>query len=150
MAKKQPPRKRTLEEDFAFLRQRYQGQLNPPLAGLAYRFTIWLPVQAHGKPVFSEQQRILLNRFLGDCFGGFSQSSLEGFPPWSGSWLPEGADEPITDHHVLLVVYTVQDVEALTCMRQLKWVLQQDETTAQEVILIEQVPVQLVEALEMS
>ena len=56
----------------------------------------------------------------------------------------------ITDHHVLLVVYTVQDVEALTCMRQLKWVLQQDETTAQEVILIEQVPVQLVEALEMS
>jgi hypothetical protein len=120
------------------------------LEGLAYRFTIWLPILAKGKPVFSEAQRILLNSFFHDCFGGFSQSSLEGYPPWSGSWLPAGAEEPIVDHHILFVVYALQDAEALTCLRQLKWVLQQEQVAAQEVVLIEQVPVRLIEAAELS
>jgi hypothetical protein len=132
------------------LRQRYSGRLAPPLEGLAYRFTIWLPVQAKGRPVFSGEQRLLLYALFRDCFGGFSQSSLEGFPPWSGSWLPAGTDEPIVDHHILLIVYSLQDVEALTCLRQLKWVLQQHHVAAQEVVLIEQVPVHLVEAAELS
>jgi hypothetical protein len=150
VAKKQLPRKPSLEEAVALLRQRYGGRLAPPLEGLAYRFTIWLPVQAKGRPVFSGEQRLLLYALFRDCFGGFSQSSLEGFPPWSGSWLPAGTDEPIVDHHILLIVYSLQDVEALTCLRQLKWVLQQHHVAAQEVVLIEQVPVHLVEAVELS
>ena len=115
----------------------------------AYRFTIWLPILARGKPVFSQEQRGILEKLLLDCFGGVSRSSVEGFPPWSGSWLPAGAEEPIVDHHIQLVVYSLQDAEALTCLRQLKWVLQQEHVAAQEVALIEQVPVHLIEAAEL-
>jgi hypothetical protein len=150
VAKKQPPKNVNLDEALALLRERHGGQLLPPLEGLAYRFTIWLPIQAQGKPVFSRDQRLLLADFFHDCFGGYSQSSVEGYPPWTGSWLPAGADAPIVDHHILLIVYALQDEEALTCLRQLKWVLQQEEVAAQEVVLIEQVPVQLVEAVELS
>jgi hypothetical protein len=150
VARKQPPDKPGLEDSIALLRQRYGGRLAPPLEGLAYRFTVWLPVQSHGKPVFSGVHRILLNDFFHDCFGGYSQSSLEGFPPWSGSWLPPGTDQAIVDHHILLIVYTLQDAEALVCMRQLKWVLQQDEAAAQQVVLVEQVPVHLIEATELT
>jgi hypothetical protein len=70
VAKKQPPRKLSLEEGVALLRQRYGGRLAPPLEGLAYRFSIWLPVQARGKPVFSAQHRIVLEDLFHDCFGG--------------------------------------------------------------------------------
>ena len=150
MARKRPPKKPSLEEAVALLRGRYRGRLAPPLDGLAYRFTIWLPILAQGKPVFSEGQRILLNDLFRDCFGGFSQSNVEGFPPWSSSWLPAEAEEPIVDHHILFVIYALQDVEALTCFGQLKWVLQQEHVAAQEVVLIEQVPVHLIEAMELS
>jgi hypothetical protein len=149
VAKKQPPKKPSLDEAAAVLRHRYHGRLAPPQEGLAYRFTIWLPILAKGKPVFSKEQRSLIYNLFHDCFGGFSESSVEGFPPWSGSWLPAGADEPIVDYHTLLVVYTLQDAEALTCLRQLKWILQQEQVAAQEVVLIEQVPVHLIEAAEL-
>lgn len=132
------------------LRQRFGGRLAPPLEGLAYRFTIWLPVQAKGKPVFTAAQRVLLSKFLRDCFGGISQTSLEGFPPWTGLWLPAGTDQPVVDHHILIVVYTLQDEESLACLQQLKWTLQQEHVAGQEVVLIEQMPVQLVEAAEPS
>src|SRR5262249_55213596 len=146
VAKKQPPKKPGLEEAVALLRQRYQNRLVPPLEGLAYRFTIWLPILAQGKPVFSEAQRSLLNGLFRDCFGGFSQPNLEGFPPRSDSSSPAGAAEPVVDHHILLVVYALQDATALTCFRQLKWLLQQEQVPAQQVVLIEQVPVHLIEA----
>ena len=149
MAKKQAARRPSLEEGVATLRQRYGGRLAPPLEGLAYRFTIWLPVLAQGQVVFSEEDRILLNDLFHDCCGGFSQSSLEGFPPWSGSWLPAGTDTPIVDHHIHYVVYTLQDAKALTCLRQLKWILQQEHVAAQQVVLIEKVPVHLIEAAEL-
>ncbi|MSU79364.1 MAG: hypothetical protein EXS16_14900 [Gemmataceae bacterium] len=116
------------------------------MQGLTYRFTIWLPVQARGKPVFLPEQRLMLSALLDQCFGGFSQSSLEGFPPWTGTWLPEGTAEPIIDHHIHLIVYALQDIEAAECMRRLKWLLEQDHVAAQEIVLIEQVPVQFVEA----
>ncbi len=132
------------------LRRRYGGRLTPPLEGFAYRFTIWLPILTQGKAVFREEQQSRLNDLFHDCFGGFSQSRVEGFPPWSGSWLPTGAEEPIVDHHIVLIVYALQDVESLTCMRQLKWILQQQQVAAQEVVLIEQVPVHLIEAAELS
>jgi hypothetical protein len=132
------------------LRRRFGGRLSPPLEGLAYRFTTWLPILAQGKPVFSEKQQALLIGFFLDCFGGISQSSVEGFPPWTGSWLPKGAEEPIVDHHILIVVYALQDAEALGCLRQLKWVLQQPDVAAQQVVLIEQVPVHLIEAVELA
>jgi hypothetical protein len=147
--KKGLTKKPSHDEVIALLRRRYGGRLAPPLEGLAYRFTIWLPIQVQGRPVFSQDQRILLTGFFHDCFGGFSQTSVEGFPPWSGSWLPEGANEPIVDHHILLVVYALKDAQALTCMRQLKWILQQEHVAAQEVVLIEQVPVHLIEAVAM-
>jgi hypothetical protein len=150
VAKKHPPRSPSLEEALAFLRDRYRGRLAPPLEGLAYRFTIWLPILARGRPVFSEEQQTHLTDLFHDCFGGFSQTSVQGFPPWSGSWLPTGAEEPIIDHHILLVVYALQDAEASICMRQLKWILQQEQVAAQEVVLIEQVPVHLIEAAELS
>jgi hypothetical protein len=143
-------KKLSLEKAIALLRHRYGGRLAPPLEGLAYRFTLWLPILAQGQPVFSQEQRVLLNGLFLDCFGGFSQTSVEGFPPWAGSWLPAGGAEPIVDHHILLVVYALQDAEALTCLRQLKWVLQQEHVAAQEVVLIEQVPVHLIEAAELA
>src|SRR5262245_16795154 len=98
VARKQLPRKPSLEEAVALLRQRHGGRLVPPLAGLAYRFTIWLPILAQGKPVFTEEQRFVLAALFRECFGGFSETRVEGFPPWSGSWLPAGAPEPIVDH----------------------------------------------------
>ena len=150
MARKQPPRKLTLEQGAAALRARFGGRLKPPLEGLAYRFTIWLPVQAKGQPVFSEVQRLVVRGVLDDCFGGFSQTNLEGYPPWFGSWLPEGAGEPVVDFHVQMVVYALQDAEAVVCMRQLKWLLQQEHVAAQQVVLIEQVPVQFVESAQLS
>jgi hypothetical protein len=150
VTRKQLPKQTSLEEATAVLRLRYAGRLAPPLEGLAYRFTIWLPILARGKPVFSEEQQSYLNDLFQDCFGGFSQSSVEGFPPWSGSWLPAGADEPIVDHHILLVVYSLQAAEALSFFRHLKWILQQEHVAAQQVVLIEQVPVHLVEAMEIS
>jgi hypothetical protein len=148
VAKKLPAKKPSLEEGVALLRQKFGGRLAPPLEGLAYRFTIWLPVQAQGKQVFSGEHQAHLIRLFQACFGGCSQSRLEGFPPWSGSWLPEGTDEPIVDHHILLIVYSLQDTSALTCLRELKWILQQEHVAAQQVVLIEQVPVHLVEAAE--
>jgi hypothetical protein len=150
VAKKQRARKRNLEEAIALLRQRYGGRLAPPLEGLAYRFTIWLPILAKGMPVFSDEQRTHLYNLFHHCFGGYSQSTVEGFPPWSGSWLPSGACEPVVDHHILLIVYSLQAIEALTCFRHLKWILQQEQVAAQEVVLIEQLPVHLVEAAELS
>lgn len=150
MAKKQPPRSVSLEDGITRLKSRYHGRLLPPLEGLAYRFTIWLPVQSRGKSVFTGlQQRYLFDLFL-TCCGGCSQSTLEGFPPWSGAWTPEAGEEPVVDHHVLVVVYTLQDHEALTCLRRLKWLLQQEHVAAQEVVLIEKVPVHLIESEEWS
>ena len=149
MGKKQPVRKRSLEAGAAVLRQRFGGRLAPPLEGFAYRFTIWLPVQAKGRPVFLREDRNILCDLLNQCFGGFSQSHIEVAPPWSGSWLPAGADEPIVDFHIQMIVYALQDAQAVVCMRQLKWLLQQDHVAAQQVVLIEQVPVQFVEAAEL-
>lgn len=150
MAKKHLPKNASLEEALALLRQHFGGRLAPPLEGLAYRFTIWLPVLARGKPVFSAKHHVLLHAFFHECFGGFSQSTVEAAPPWSGSWLPEGADEPIVDHHILLIVYSLQHATALSCMRQLKWILQQDQEADQQVVLIEKVPVHLIEAEAMA
>src|SRR5262245_882065 len=102
---RKPPRKPNLEEGIFSLKTRYARRLKPPLNGLAYRFTIWLRVQARGMPVFTDTQQDELMRLFHAACGGCSHSRLEGFPPWSGSWLPEGAPEPIIDHHILIVVY---------------------------------------------
>ena len=117
---------------------------------MAYRFTIWFPVQAQGKPVFTKVHQAHLIKLFYDCLGGFSQSSQEGFPPWAGSWLPPETQVPVVDHHILLIVYTLQGSDALACMRQLKWAIQQDEAAAQQVVLVERVPVTLIEAEELS
>jgi hypothetical protein len=149
VARKHPPGKRALEDAVALLSQRFQGRLAPPLEGLAYRFTLWLPILAQGKPVFSERQQSLLIDLFHDCFGGFSQTNVEAFPPWLGSWLPAVSTQPIVDQHILFVVYSLQDPGALRCFRHLKWVLQQKHVASQEVVLIEQVPVRLIEAEEL-
>jgi hypothetical protein len=148
VARKRPARKLSLEAGLGLLKERFGGLLKPPLEGLAYRFTIWLPVQAKGQPVFTDEQQEQIFNLFHVCCGGCSHSRLEGFPPWSGSWVPEGTEEPIVDHHILLIVYTLQDADAVTCLRQLKWILQQEHGAAQQVVLIERVPVHLVEAAE--
>ena len=147
VARKHLPKKPGLEGDLAVLHRSFGGRLAPPLGGRAYRFTIWLPVQSHGKPVFTEEHQFHLFRLFHECFGGFSQTSLEGFPPWAGSWLPDATSEAVIDHHMLLVIYALQDAESVRCMRQLKWILQQRHIADQEVVLIEQVPVHLIDAL---
>lgn len=147
MAKKQPQGKLSLEEGAAYLKQRFGGRLVPRLEGLAYRFTIWLPVQSGGKPVFTRQQQAITYDLLLTCCDGCSQTTLEGFPPWTGSWLPEIGEQPISDQHILLIVYTLQDADAATCLRHLKWLLQQHHIAAQQVVLFEQVPVNLLESL---
>lgn len=146
MAKKAPPGKPSLEVGIARLRSKYGGRFRPPLEGLAYRFTIWLPVQAKGRPVFTAQHRTLLRDLFNDCFGGYSQTAIEGFPPWTGSWVPAVSEDEIVDHHMLLVVYSLQDSDAVGCVKQLKWLLQQDHIAAQQVVLIERLPVHLVES----
>jgi hypothetical protein len=150
VARRNPPRKLALEDAVALLRQRYGGRLLPSLEGLAYRFTIWLPVQSQGMPVFTEEHKAHLYDLFHDCFGGYTQFRLEGFPPWSVSWLPSGRTEPVVDHHIVLILYTLQDAAATARMRQLKWILQQQHVAAQQIVLIEQVPVQLVEAEELA
>lgn len=70
MAKKLPAKRLSLEEGVALLRHKFGGRLSPPLEGLAYRFTIWLPVQAEGKQVFSEEQQKHLFILFQACFGG--------------------------------------------------------------------------------
>ncbi len=60
MARKQHPRKVSPEDATTVLRERFGGRLAPPLEGLACRFTIWLPVQAKGRPVFSGEQRVVI------------------------------------------------------------------------------------------
>jgi hypothetical protein len=149
VARKQLPAKRSLEAGIDRLKEQFAGRLKPPLDGLAYRFTIWLPVQAHGKPVFTSEHQAQLFKLFHVCCGGCSHSRLEGFPPWSGSWLPEGTAEAIVDHHILIVVYTLQDSESVLCMRRLNWLLQQPHVAAQEVVLIEQMPVQFVAAAQL-
>lgn len=105
-----------------------------------------MPVQSLGLAVFTDDQQAILFELFHICCGGCSHSRLEGFPPWSGSWLPEDADEPIVDHHIQVVVYSLQDVDSIQFMRQLKWLLQLEHVAAQQVVLIEQLPVQFVEA----
>lgn len=150
MARKHLPRKVTLEDGAMALRERFGGRLKPPLEGRAYRFTIWLPVQARGLPVFTEPQRFILRGILNHCFGGFSQTTLEGYPPWLGSWAPDDAEEPIIDFHIQMVAYALQDAESVACIGRLKWLLQQEHIAAQQVVLIEQFPVQFVEAMELA
>lgn len=145
---RRPAKRQTLEVQLESLLARYgNNRLAPPLEGLADRFTIWLPVQCRGKVVFSEEQRIAIGGFLNRCFGGYSQSNLQAYPPWVGSWLPNTADEAVIDQHIHLIVYALQDSEAVDCMRRLKWLLEQGHIAAQEVVLIEQVPIQFVESL---
>ena len=140
MSKKRSEKPLTLEDELSSLKSKYQGRLAPPLEGLAYRFMLWIPVQAKGKPVFTPEQLWHLFDMFHHCFGGCSHSRLEGFPPWTGSWLPKGADEPIVDHHIQIIAYALQDKESVECMRELKRMLQQEHIAAQEVVLIEQIP----------
>jgi hypothetical protein len=87
--------------------------------------------------------------YLGDLFharfAGYSATTVEGSPPWYGSWLPPGAAKPVTDRHMLFVLYTPQVDEAKTFFRYLKSVLQLKEVASQEVVLVEHTAVWLME-----
>jgi hypothetical protein len=122
------------------------GDLRPALTGYAYRFTLYLPLLAEGKPVFTSEQCDVLGDLFHARFAGFSATSMEGSPPWYGSWLPSGAVRPVIDRHVLFVLYTPQVEEAKTFFRYLKSILQLKEVANQDVVLIEQVTVWLLEA----
>ena len=47
-----------------------------------------------------------------------------------------------------MLAYALQDDSSVDCIGLLKWLLQQDHIAAQLVVLIEQVPVQFVEAVD--
>jgi hypothetical protein len=136
---------RSLEEMLQTLEASFRGRLHPPLGGFVYRFTVFLPLLCEGKEVFSGSQCQLLAKLFHACFGGFTQASAEGHPPFYGSWLPPGATAPIVDRHTTMVVYSPQVEEAKDCFRQLRWILEQKHVANQDVILIEHTTAWLVE-----
>jgi hypothetical protein len=139
-----------LEELLAVLEARPPRNLRPELEGYAYRFTVLLPLlSSAGKVVFSGLHCALLFRLFMHRFGGFLASAHEGSPPWYGSWLPEEADEPITDRHMLLVLYPAQRTEADQFFQHLPWVLPLEQVAGQDVVVMEKTPVWLMEAREL-
>jgi hypothetical protein len=46
------------------------GELKPALTGYAHRFTLYLPLLAEGKPVFTDEQRDLLADLFHTRFEG--------------------------------------------------------------------------------
>jgi hypothetical protein len=145
VARRRHTRTERLEELLAVLKTEPQGDLRPVLAGYAYRFTLYLPLLSAGKPVFTSAQLDLLADLFHTRFEGYSATTIEGSPPWYGSWLPPGAERPVIDRHMLFIVYTPQVDEAKTFFRYLKSILQLKEVANQDVVLIEQTTVWLIE-----
>src|SRR5947209_12968138 len=129
------------------LKAAFRGRLAPPLGGFVYRFTLFLPLLSEGKEVFARAHRELLAELFHACFGGYTEASAEGHPPFYGSWLPPGAERPIVDRHTLMVLYTPQIEEAKDFFRQLRWTLEQKQVANQEFVLIEHTTAWLVEPL---
>jgi hypothetical protein len=102
--------------------------------------------QAKGREVFPVPQRRLLKGLFHACFGGYTETASEGYPPIYGSWLPPGATQPIVDRHILMTVYTPQIDETKDFFRQLRWILEQKHVANQDVVLIEHTTAWLVEA----
>jgi len=95
---------------------------------------------------FSEEHSAPLGRLFGRRFGGFSANTVRGEPPWTGFWYPRGAQRPIIDRHMMYVVYSAQTPQAELFFQHLKAVLELPHVANQQVVLIEQVPVWLVQA----
>jgi len=145
VARKKQSGTEQLKELLAVLKTHPPGDLRPKLHGFAYRFTLYLPLLSEGNLVFSEQQRDLLTDLFHARFEGYSASTIEGSPPWYGSWLPPGGQRPVIDRHQLFIVYTPQVEEAKTFFRYLKSILELKEVAAQDVILVEHTVVWLME-----
>lgn len=145
MARKKHSGTERLRELLEILKSEPPGDLRPRLHGYAYRFTLYLPLLAEGKPVFTDEQRDLLAYLFYARFAGFSATSVEGSPPWFGSWLPPGAQRPVIDRHQLFVVYTPQVEEAKTFFRHLKSILELKDVARQDVVLVEHTVVWLME-----
>jgi hypothetical protein len=134
-----------LKELLTILKAEPAGDLRPKLHGFAYRFTLYLPLLSEGNPVFTGEQRDLLADLFHARFEGYSATTLEGSPPWYGSWLLPRAQRPVIDRHQLFIVYTPQVEEAKTFFRHLKSILELKEVAAQEIVLVEHVAVWLME-----
>lgn len=145
MARKKHDATERLEERLAILRTHPPGDLRPKLHGFAYRFTLYLPLLSEGKPVFTERQRDVLAELFHARLEGYSATTIEGSPPWFGSWLPPGAQRPVIDRHQLFVLYTPQVEEAKTFFRHLKSILELKEVAEQEVVLVDHTVVWLME-----
>lgn len=104
MARKKHDATERLRELLEVLKTEPPGDLRPKLHGFAYRFTLYLPLLSEGNPVFTNQQRDLLADLFHSRFEGYSATTLEGSPPWYGSWLPSGAQRPVIDRHQLFVI----------------------------------------------
>jgi hypothetical protein len=144
MAKKRGKRQ-TLEEMLGTLGDAFENRLAPPLGGYAYRFTMFLPLLSDGKEVFSGEQRFRLTVLFRRCMKGCTEAASEANPPWYGSWVPPGTEEPVVDSHTLFVLYTPQIEAAKDFFRQLRWILERKHVANQDVILIEHSTVWLVE-----
>ncbi len=145
MARKKQSGTERLRELLEVLKTEPPGDLRPGLHGYAYRFTLYLPLLAEGKPIFTVAQRDLLTDLFHARFAGFSAAAVEGSPPWYGSWLPPGAQRPVIDRHQLFVIYTPQVEEAKAFFRHLKSILELKEVAGQEVVLVEHTVVWLME-----
>lgn len=145
MARKKHDAAERLKQLLAVLGTHPPGDLRPKLHGFAYRFTLYLPLLSEGNPVFTEQQRDVLADLFHLRFEGYSATTIEGSPPWFGSWLPPGAQRPVIDRHQLFVVYTPQVEEAKTFFRHLKSILELKEVVRQDVVLVEHTVVWLME-----
>ncbi|HTU16455.1 MAG TPA: hypothetical protein VMG10_00205 [Gemmataceae bacterium] len=89
--------------------------------------SLYLPLLAEGKPIFTSEQCDVLGDLFHTRFAGFSATSVEGSPPWYGFWLPPGTVKPVIDRHMLFVNYTPQVEEAKTFFRYLKSILELKE-----------------------
>jgi hypothetical protein len=145
VARKRHTEPERLKKLLEILKIELGGDLRPALAGYAYRFTLYLPLLAEGKPVFTGEQWDLLGDLFHSRFEGFSATSVDGSPPWYGSWLPPGAAKPVVDRHMLFVLYTPQVEEAKTFFRHLKSILELKEVAEQELVLVEHSVVWLME-----
>jgi hypothetical protein len=145
VARKKPTGTGRLKDLLEVLKTEPSGDLRPALSGYAYRFTLYLPLLSEGKPVFTSEQRDLLTELFHARFEGYSGSTVEGSPPWYGSWLPPGAQQPVIDRHMLFVIYTPQLEAAKLFFRYLKSILELKDVAAQDVVLVEHVAVWLME-----
>ena len=150
MAKKKSPRKVSLEDGIARLSNRYA-------VACCLRSKDWPTDLPSGFRCKRAAKRFSLRLNYHSSSNSFTPVAAAAPTLASKDFrrgpAPGCRKEPVNQSLTItffLVVYALQDNTTITCVSQLKWLLQQDHIAAQEVVLIEQVPVSLVESAAMT